>query len=312
MARSGDRDFLIIGASKQFRMIITMELGKFSDIEQEAIILSAVIGMVDDMVNHSIFCSIDDKRTDTNLLPQTAAALRQFGTLLRDFLSPVTGKGKGPLPFGLAKPQNDNSAVDHTTLYYLRQVCEKPLIGTEIAHLRRIVQEFGDWLDTEAVVHDVWLGNIDVKVDLRIKRIDFIRMSGDIGKHNFLRLAGQANRLRSILQDNGVAIDESDAYLALPDCWEWFHTHLLAYHASTIAEFLNNIRYAIRSYVAPVAKTRYRATGNRDGVELYTFERPDDIVNKFAWAQYFELLQGSLRKPNFPPFSVAHSMKTLF
>jgi len=291
---------------------MTFEPGKFSGIEQEAIILGAVIGMVDDMVNHSIFCSLDDKRTDTNLLPQTAGSLRQFGTLLRDFLSPVTGKGKGGLPFGLPKPDNGDNAVDHTTLYYLRQVCENPLIGTEIAHLRRIVQEFADWLDTYAVVDDVWLGNIDVKVNLRIKRIDFIRMSGDIGKHNFLRLGGQANRLRSILAENGVTIDENGAYLALPDCWEWFHTNLLVYHASTIAEFLNNIRYAIRLYVTPVAKARYQATGNIDGIEIYTFERPADIVNKFAWAQFFGLLQGSLRRPNFPPFSVTPSMKIRF
>lgn len=286
---------------------MTIEPAIFSDIEQEAIILGAVIGMVDDMVNHSIFCSLGERRSDTNLLPQTAGSLRQFGTLLRDFLSPVTGKG--PLPFGLPKPENGDNAVDHTTLYYLRQVCERPLVGTDIAHLRRIVEEFGVWLDTHAIVDDVWLANIGVKVNLRIKRIDFIRMSGDIGKHNFLRLGGQANRLRSILAENGVTIDESDAYLALPDCWEWFHTHLLAYHASTIAEFLNNIRYAIRLYIGPVADARYLVTGNIDGVEMFTFERPDTIVNKFAWAQYFELLQGSLRKPNFPPFTVMPSMK---
>lgn len=291
---------------------MTIEPGMLNDIEQEAIILGAVIGMVDDMVNHSIFCSLGEKRADTNLLPQTAESLRHFGTLLRDFLSPVSGKGKGPLPFGLPKPENGDNAVDHTTLYYLRQVCKKPLIGTEIAHLARIVEEFGVWLETHAVADDVWLANIGVKVNLRIKRIDFIRMSGDIGKHNFLRLGGQANRLRSILAENGVTIDESDAYLALPDCWEWFHTHLLAYHASTIAEFLNNIRYAIRLYIAPVANARYRATGNIDGVEMFTFERPDTIVNKFAWAQYFELLQGSLRKPNFPPFTVTPSMKMRF
>lgn len=253
---------------------MTIKPGAFSNIEQEAIILGAVTGMVDDMVNHSIFCSVGDRRTDTNLLPQTAGSLRQFGTLLRDFLSPVTGEGKGPLPFGLPKPENGDNAVDHTTVYYLRQVCEKPLIGTEIAHLRRIVEEFGDWLDSHAIVNDVWLSNIEVKVNLRIRRIDFIRMSGDIGKHNFLRLSGQANRLRSILAENGVIVDESDSYLALPDCWEWFHTNLLAYHASTIAEFLNNIRYAIRLYITPVAKIRYQATGNMDGIELYTFDRP--------------------------------------
>lgn len=291
---------------------MTIEPGMFSDIEQEAIILGAVIGMINDMVNHSIFCPLGEKRADTNLLPQTAGSLRQFGTLLRDFLSPVTGKGKGPLPFSLPKPENGDNAVDHTTLYYLHQVCKKPLIGTEIAHLGRIVEEFGVWLETHAVVDDVWLANIGVKVNLRIKRIDFIRMSGDIGKHNFLRLGGQANRLRSILVENGVTIDESDAYLALPDCWEWFHTHLLAYHASTIAEFLNNIRYAIRLYISPVANARYLVTGNIDGVEMFTFERPDTIVNKFAWAQYFELLQGSLHKPNFPLFTVTQSMKMQF
>ncbi|CDZ68043.1 Hypothetical protein NGAL_HAMBI2605_63260 [Neorhizobium galegae bv. orientalis] len=263
---------------------MAIKAGTFSEIEQEAIVLSAVITMVDDLVNHAIFCPLGEKRTGTNLLPQTAGTLRQFGTFLRDFLSPVTGKGGSPLPFGLPKPPSGDSKVDHTTLYYLRRICEKPLIGTKIDHLSRIVQEFSDWLEAYAFVEEVWFGSIDVKVDLRIKRIDFIRMSGDIGKHNFLRLGGQANTLRRILADNKVEIDESDAYLALPDCWDWFHTHLLAYHASTIAEFLNNIRYAIRLYITPVAAERYRVTGNVDGLEMFTFERPDEIVNKFAWA----------------------------
>lgn len=286
--------------------------GTFSEIEREAIVLSAVISMVDDMVNQGIFCSLGEKRTDTNLLPQTSGSLRQFGTFLRDFLSPVTGKGGSPLPFGLTKPLSGDSKVDHTTLYYLRRICQKPLIGTKTDQLSRLVEEFSDWLEAYAFVEEVWFGSIDIKMDLRIKRIDFIRMSGDIGKHNFLRLAGQANTLRRILGENKVEIDESDAYLALPDCWDWFHTHLLAYHASTIAEFLNNIRYAIRLYVAPVAAERYKVTGNVDGLEIFTFERPDGIVNKFAWAQFFELMQGSLRQPNFPPFSVAQTMKMRF
>ncbi len=283
-----------------------------TEIEQEAIVLSAVIGMVDDMVNHAIFCPLGDKRHDTNLLPQTSDTLRQFGILLRDFLSPVTAKGKNPMPFGLPKPENGDRATDHTSLFYLRRICEKPLIGTEIQHLRQVVHDFGEWLEGYAMVPGVWLAHIEVEVDLRIKRIDFIRMSGDIGKHNFLRLGGQANRLRAILAENGVTIDESDAYLALPDCWDWFHTHLLAFHASNIAEFLNNIRYAIGSYITPVARSRYKATGMYEEFEHYTFDRPDDIVNKFAWTQYFDLLQGSLMKPNFPSFSVSNSFKTQF
>ena len=37
-------------------------------------------------------------------------------------------------------------------------------------------------------------------------------------RYLMLTLGGQANRLRTILAENGVTIDESDAYLALPDC----------------------------------------------------------------------------------------------
>ena len=73
----------------------------FTALEQEAIVLNAAMGIVDDMVNHAIFCSLGDDRENTNLLPQTSDTLRQFAILLRDFLSPVTAKGKGPMPFGL-------------------------------------------------------------------------------------------------------------------------------------------------------------------------------------------------------------------
>lgn len=282
----------------------------FTAIEQEAIILNAVISMVDDMVNHAIWCIPGEKTKDINLLPQTRDTMRQFAILLRDFLSPVTSKGSKPMPFGLPKSPNGDKATDTTTLFYLASICENPLIGTEIEPLREVVSEFTDWLEAVAFVSDVWLAHISVKVDLRIKRIDFIRMSGDIGKHNFLRLGGQANKLRTILSANGVTIDESQAYMALPDLWDWFFDHLMGYHSSTIAEFLNNIRHAIRCYVYPIAKAHYRVTGKIDDyANIFTYERPDDVVNEFAWEQYFGLLQSSMRKPNFPLFSVTQSLK---
>ncbi|WP_282129121.1 hypothetical protein [Roseobacter litoralis] len=284
----------------------------FTDMEREAIILNATLGMIDDMVNHTIFMPLGENRQETNLLPTTQLALVQFSTLLRDFLSPVTSRGKQPLPFGLPKPPNGDNLTDHTTLFYLKQIGKNPLIGTKIEPLNAIVLDFADWLNETAIVPDIWLPSISTKLDLEIKRIDFIRTSGDIGKHNFLRLEGQARRVRRVLSENDVEVDLSEAYLALPDLWDWFHTHLLAFHASNIAEFLNNIRYAVRSYVGPLAKTSYRVIDAYGGIERYTFERPDEIVNSFAWEQYYGLLQSSLRQPNFPKFSVSPSFKTQF
>jgi len=286
---------------------------KFTTLEQEAIVLNAAMGMVDDMVNHAIFCLPGEVRENTNLLPQTSDTLRQFAILLRDFLSPVTGKGQRPMPFGLPKPPQDGKATDHTTLFYLARVCENPLIGNDIKFLTKQIHDFTDWLECSAFVPGVWLSNINVEVDLTVKRIDFIRMGGDIGKHNFLRLGGQAAKLRRILGENGVTIDDSQAYAALPDCWDWFHTHLLAYHASTIAEFLNNIRYAIRLYVEPAAKSRYRVTGKiDDNLDNYTYDQPAEINSEFALGQYYQLLNSTRLKPNFPPFSVTQSLKNQF
>lgn len=285
----------------------------FTALEQEAIVLNAVMGMVDNMVNHAIFCLPGAKRDNTNLLPQTSEALRQFAILLRDFLSPVNGRGQGSMPFGLPKAPQGGKATDNTTLFYLARVCENPLIGTKPHFLAMLVHDFTQWLEASAFVPKVWLSNIGVEVDLTIKRIDFIRMGGDIGKHNFLRLGGQAAKLQKILQENGTLIDESEAYAALPDCWDWFHTHLFAYHASTLAEFLNNIRYAIRLYVTPIAETRYRVTGKIDEyIDMYTYDRPAEIVNEFAWSQYYGLLDSTRHRPNFPPFSVTQSLKDQF
>ena len=263
------------------------------------------------MVNHSIFMPLGENQQGTNLLPTTELALVQFSTLLRDFLSPVKAKGKGPLPFGLPKPPNSNDLTDHTTLFYLKEIGKNPLIGTKIEPLNSIVLDFSEWLNEIAIVPSVWLPSISTELDLNIKRIDFIRTSGDIGKHNFLRLEGQARRVQKFLSENKVKIDLSEAYLALPDIWDWFHTHLLAFHASSIAEFLNNIRYAVRSYVGPKARTSYRMNAD-SGVERYTFDRPAEIVNTFAWGQYYGLLQSSLRQPNFPEFSVSQSFKNQF
>ncbi len=285
----------------------------FSALEQEAIVLNAVMRMVDDMVNHVIFCPLGENRANTNLLPQTSDTLRQFAILLRDFLSPVTARGNSPMPFGLPKPPQNSEATERTTLFYLSRICENPLIGDDVKILRMLAHDFTAWLEVHAFVPGVWFSTIGVEVDLKIKRIDFVRMGGDIGKHNFLRLGGQASKLRKILEENGFLIDESQAYAALPDCWDWFHTHLLGYHSSTIAEFLNNIRYAIRRYVRPVADASYRVIGKIDAyADRYTYDRPQDIVNEFAWMQYWELLESTRRKPNFPPFSVNQSLKGQF
>ena len=49
---------------------------------------------------------------------------------------------------------------------------------------------------------------------------------------------------------------EFEPYLALDDFAAWFHDDVLDYHASQIAEFLNNIRWAVYEYLQPERRRR--------------------------------------------------------
>jgi hypothetical protein len=80
-------------------------------------------------------------------------------------------------------------------------------------------------------------GTIAQFTDVKVPRITFIKICSDIGKHNFARLQGNVRKICRILKENGHPIDEGRGYLVLPEFYEWFHTHLFSYHASTIAEF---------------------------------------------------------------------------
>ena len=57
----------------------------------------------------------------------------------------------------------------------------------------------------------------------------------------FRDLLGRANR----------DIDEHMSYLAIENFFEWFFDNIFLYHSSQIAEFLNNIRWAIFRYLQP-------------------------------------------------------------
>lgn len=58
----------------------------YNELEQEVIILEAVWGMIDDMVNREMFV-LGERASDTNLLPSTGTHQRLFNVLLVDFLS---------------------------------------------------------------------------------------------------------------------------------------------------------------------------------------------------------------------------------
>lgn len=245
----------------------------FTKTEQEAIVLNAVWSMIDDMVNFALFMPLGGRTQGINLMPKTSDSLRLVHLRLGDFLSPLAPNGKNALPFDLPAPPPISGArpTDRTFLFYLRQIFEQPNLNSNAGAIRQPVEAFASWLEQDSYVEDVWLPSIEVKVTLTIKRIIWIKICANIAKHSFARLERNVTQIVRILSHHGKEIDEGMGYTVLPEFWEWFHTHLFAYHASTIAEFLNEIRWGIFGYLQPEFKRSYHVTGYISGAAMYEF-----------------------------------------
>lgn len=285
----------------------------FNKTEQEAIVLNAIWSMIDDMVNFAIFMPLNGKAQNTNLMPQTIDTRRLFHVLLGDFLSPLVRKGRGGLPFDLPQPPAQSATPsDLTFLFYLRQIFADPMLHPVADSIRQPVEAFATWLEQDSLVEGVWLPSIDVEANLSIKRITWLKICADIGKHNFARLESNVSKIVRILSDHGKDIDEGMGYAVLPEFWDWFHTHLFSYHASTIAEFLNNIRWGIYDYLREEYARAYHITSYDAGAAIYAFHVPQAITSPIARTMYWDLMNLVRSKPFFPRFTVSPTLKMQF
>jgi hypothetical protein len=278
----------------------------YSLIEQEVIVLNAAWGMIDDMVNHANFRLPAETHVDTNLVPRTDETLRLFNILLADFLSPLVERKNDGLPFGLPKPPESSGTSDFTFLFYLEWVCVNKQLNSDPSALNKTVASFSAWLEAKSFVEGVWFPSIEVEVDLNVERREWIRICGDIGKHNFLRLLPNVRKIVRILKEHGKCVDDGRGYELLPEFSEWFHTNVFAYHASTIAEFLNNIRWELYAYLKPKFT---RAVHRSDSWAGYKFDVPVKIKDPLVRSMYWELMNRCRSDPLFPKFTVTQSLK---
>jgi hypothetical protein len=277
----------------------------YSTIQQEVIVLAAVLDLIDDMVNLRTFGPpITDR--PTNLLPNTSTDQRIFAILLGDFLSlPKPHRGDA-MPFGLSVPTKDEKGSARTYLRYLREITANPSFSGNIGPLANEVDAFAVWLDAELTCHKVWLGDLNIEFDMTVERIWVFKAVGDLAKHNFSRLEGQIRPIQNMLVRHGFAVEEGEIYGALPNIEEWLRGHILAYHTSTIAEFLNNIRWAIYGYLRPEFVRAFR---RESACVPYTFDVPAAIGQGLPRGMYWRLMNAMRSEPHFPRFEVAASLK---
>ncbi|WP_081249633.1 hypothetical protein [Aliivibrio fischeri] len=260
---------------------------KYKGIELESIQLKAVVDSLDGMVNYSLM-EISSYEGYTAVTAKSTTHKEYFNIMLVDFLSNLDGGVFGQ---------------SISCLRVLRNVCKSPCfnINNSIEHLTSPVDQLKDWLE-EVVTVDMWFSSVDIDACFKVRRIDFIKICGNICKHGLGRLTKTARDLQKIFKDNGFHIDDEQSLLALNDFHEKFHDDILSYHLSYISEMLNNIRWGIQMYLLPEYESSHHWVNKPDG--QYAYHVPKEISSQFSQHSYWGLMNLVRRKPNVKQFKV--------
>lgn len=277
----------------------------FNAIEQEVIVLLAVWNMIGEMVNYLLFVK-GDATEDVQLRFNSTVHQRLFSILLVDVLSRQTPSRSNGMPFNLAVPPENADQVSYTYLYYLRRIARSPGLTGDASGLNEAVDKFWEWLDGESVVEKAWFPEIDLETDVKAKRISYLKICGNINKHNSSRLQENVGKIRGILRANGRDIDEQQGYQAIESFNTWFYDNVFSYHASTIAEFLNEIRWTIYEYLCPVFRECFR---QKAGEMAYSYVMPPEIEQPLARAMFWDLMNAVRTPPYFRRFKAIELLK---
>lgn len=263
-----------------------------NEMEKEVVYLSAVVELLRSMVNYELLLVVGSG--DHQQVQFNTSTHRQFFFIgLVDFLSQTDPKA--PVP---ATPY----------LSALRAISNAPSfdVNGSVDDLKNAVNVFTEWLREEIAV-DTWLPSISLQVNIRITRVLLLKIVGNLSKHNTLRSVGVAEDLQRLLQKAGHKVELYQAMLIQEDIYEKFHDDVCAYHASTIAEFLNGLTWGIQRYLKP----EYDRSFTREGGDppRYKFLYPEALENPYAKTCYWNLMNRVRSGPIFPPFTVTEHLK---
>ena len=273
----------------------------FNPMEQEVIVLKLVWDSIDEMVNYEMFRKLASLE-DVTLMFKSVTHQRLFNILLVDFLS------EPKWPSELKISEAGVRASERNILFHLKRLCLSPQLspgnGMSISSpLDALLR----WLETECHIEKVWLPSIDLEITIDVKRVVFIKICGNIGKHSFAKLSRNVNDICEILRSNGSSIERDEGYLVLPDFYEWFHNDVFSYHSSALAEFLNNLRWGLYEYLQP----EYSRSFSKDDPEsiIYRYQYPPNCVSPLARSMYWDLMNAVRSKPYMPRFEVTRYLK---
>ncbi|WP_299599069.1 hypothetical protein [uncultured Microbulbifer sp.] len=263
--------------------------------EREIIILRNSYDHLNDLLNHSLL-EVQGPFGRQHVIFHSHVHRKLFFILLVDFLSKTDKRG----PVG-----------NISFLEGLKDITEKPLFSTDRSEspLCESVLGFIQWL-RQTVEIEIWLPSIGENIALKVQRLTYLKMCGDISKHNYLRSIGVVSNLQEALLVAGISVTQSQALLVLRDFQDRFDEDILIYLASHICEMLNKICWGIYKYILPEFNRSYQP--KPVGFLGNAYQVPPSISSEYAIDCYWSLMNDIRRGPIFEEFETSSGFKEYY
>jgi len=259
--------------------------------EAEVCGLLALWQLIDTAFNYEIF-EIENTQ-NIAITPKNDTSLKYFNIILNDILSLQNNKSaRQPYDISMPRPSNGNKS-NYTHLFYIFNTTESPALGTERGKLYRAALELSSWLDACVTFPNVYFGSIPLECEITVQRIDYIKICGNICKHNFLRLQSDSNKINNLLAPsikNGSKI----TITPIDEWFDYFHSNIISYQSHILCYLLNNIAHGIYEYLKDEYKKSYESTGNKGE---YRFNIPAQIESEYVKELYWRLMNLVRRGP---------------
>ncbi|MCF6344537.1 MAG: hypothetical protein L3J15_07700 [Devosiaceae bacterium] len=269
----------------------------YHDEEKEILVLKAVMDSIKSMVNHELF-TLYHNDPNSQIMFETSIHQKYFNIILVDFLS--------------ARILDENKCLEA-----LQVIIKNPKFNPNVQSLKQAVESFQQWLGQEVnwelfnETRKLWFPSINQEVELKITRNEYICICGNIAKHNPQALTRQAKTIKKIFKNSGVEIQKNQGLLAMEEFYEQFHDDIFLYHSSMIAEFLNNVLWAIHEYLQPLY-TKSKKPFFKNGEFFCHYEYPSEIKDDYVKTIFYNLMNDVSSKPCMVRFKVNEYLKTRY
>jgi hypothetical protein len=259
----------------------------YNEIEREAVGLCVCLEAINNIVNHALLDIRSSSKYPNESMVYFNSSAQKDLFLIR-FLDFSKEAGNAQL-----------TGTSGSCLVILTLICDSPAIGSVdyAKDLRAAVFELNEWLNFKSSMK-LWLPTLDINAELEVSRLEFLTISGNQSKHNLSRLMGVSKLIQNILDRNGYEVAIDHIPLALDDFHEHLQENYFIYHGTWITELLNNIRWSIQTYLAPIYTKCYIK-----GMDLsYGYSYPDQLKNEIARMWFWRLMNNVRSGPYIKKF----------